>query len=648
MLTNYKEKCEILVKNHIEQNTRYKLDNFTLEDYQEFIANFQVEVVNELVVSYNKEIIAGSINVGDRQVFFKQEEFMDALQYMIDKQIDNEANFKYLIDEISSGKYGKFKEEQTILEDKKSILYEHYCRKCGGEGHKKCDKYDCIKGQIECKNRDCKNGRVKKTRIVNGKKKEYYEDCSQCRGKGSISCPRCKGSATLRCETCSGKGIATTIARVCVNVEPSYKIIYPENINQKIKNAIKRYEITELNSIARLKRETIQHDTTQKIVTEIYNAEIPFASFNVIYNDKKFTWLVCGTNLQVLDDGKMLKHLLSSDADTLFELAKKISWHDAQILQESQSAVANFMNSELNQKIMQTDQDINYFGSIAMEERIEKLERWFKDDMKSLQFDYIQNTLKSFDKMVKSFCAGITLEYFKKAFIVSFIIALIIPYGFLASIAIFPFFIHLSNKRKKPAFKKWWNNDILISWIEKNQPVETKYTKSTIISIIIISVVGYFVNLGVLIKQFTSPQTTIQTQIQSKPQQEVVKVQEQTQVVEKPAKTQTAEPQTATPTQTQTQIQSESVASVDYEQKFGKRIYLTTKDEFVNMRNAPSGEIVAKIYKKDFADIMLYSFDTNSNEKWLKVVYFPPNVKDEQSAISGYIHISQIDKNKLN
>lgn len=88
--------------------------------------------------------------------------------------------------------------------------------------------------------------------------------------------------------------------------------------------------------------------------------------------------------------------------------------------------------------------------------------------------------------------------------------------------------------------------------------------------------------------------------------------------------------------------------AIDYEQKFGKRIYLATKDEFVNMRNAPSGDIIAQIYKKDFESIMIYSFDANSNEKWLKAIYFPPNVKDEQRAISGYIHISQIDKSKLN
>lgn len=98
--------------------------------------------------------------------------------------------------------------------------------------------------------------------------------------------------------------------------------------------------------------------------------------------------------------------------------------------------------------------------------------------------------------------------------------------------------------------------------------------------------------------------------------------------------------------QNEIQTPSQSTPKIDYEQKFGKRIYLATKDDFVNMRNAPSGEIIAQIYKKDFENIMIYSFDGHSNEKWLKVMYFPPNVKDERQAISGYIHISQIDKSR--
>ena len=72
-------------------------------------------------------------------------------------------------------------------------------------------------------------------------------------------------------------------------------------------------------------------------------------------------------------------------------------------------------------------------------------------------------------------------------------------------------------------------------------------------------------------------------------------------------------------------------------------IKLATKDDYVNLRKAPSGEILAPIYKKDFDKITLKKLD-GGNEKWLKVLYFPPNVTNEKQAITGYIHTSQIAK----
>ena len=82
----------------------------------------------------------------------------------------------------------------------------------------------------------------------------------------------------------------------------------------------------------------------------------------------------------------------------------------------------------------------------------------------------------------------------------------------------------------------------------------------------------------------SSNDESVKPQIQVEPQQKSVA---QTQSVEKPTEAQTAEAQTQS---------TASELSIDYEQKFGKRIYLATKDEFVNMRNAPSGEIIAQIY----------------------------------------------------
>ena len=75
-------------------------------------------------------------------------------------------------------------------------------------------------------------------------------------------------------------------------------------------------------------------------------------------------------------------------------------------------------------------------------------------------------------------------------------------------------------------------------------------------------------------------------------------------------------------------------------------IRLATKDEYVNLRKAPSGEVLTPIYKRDFDKITIKRLD-GGDAKWLKVLYFPPNVSDESKALTGYIHISQIDKSSL-
>ena len=74
-------------------------------------------------------------------------------------------------------------------------------------------------------------------------------------------------------------------------------------------------------------------------------------------------------------------------------------------------------------------------------------------------------------------------------------------------------------------------------------------------------------------------------------------------------------------------------------------IRLKTNDEYVNLRRSPSGEILTAIYKSDFDKITLKKLETN--DKWIKVLYFAPNVTNQDDAIMGYIHISQIDESSL-
>lgn len=77
---------------------------------------------------------------------------------------------------------------------------------------------------------------------------------------------------------------------------------------------------------------------------------------------------------------------------------------------------------------------------------------------------------------------------------------------------------------------------------------------------------------------------------------------------------------------------------------------LKTKDDFINLHNSPNGEVLRKIYKKDFSDALiievpqtrLLGFNPPINEKWRKVLYFPPRTHKVKDATLGYIHESQL------
>ena len=65
----------------------------------------------------------------------------------------------------------------------------------------------------------------------------------------------------------------------------------------------------------------------------------------------------------------------------------------------------------------------------------------------------------------------------------------------------------------------------------------------------------------------------------------------------------------------------------------------------MNLRRSSSGEILTTIYKIDFGKITLKKLETNG--KLIKVLYFAPNVTNQDDARMGYIYISQIDESSL-
>lgn len=97
MLTNYKSQCESKVKKWIENTTKKPLDNFTLQNYQEFVVDYKVEVTNTLSTTANKSIEAGGGKNGE--LYHQEADFKRAIQEHLAKELSGE-NLGLLADEL--------------------------------------------------------------------------------------------------------------------------------------------------------------------------------------------------------------------------------------------------------------------------------------------------------------------------------------------------------------------------------------------------------------------------------------------------------------------------------------------------------------------------------------------------------------------
>lgn len=89
-----------------------------------------MEVTNTLSTTANKSIEAGGGKNGE--LYHQEADFKRAIQEHLAKELSGE-NLGLLADELQKSAYGKFSETSTIRVAN-SVLYEHTCQTCKGEG----------------------------------------------------------------------------------------------------------------------------------------------------------------------------------------------------------------------------------------------------------------------------------------------------------------------------------------------------------------------------------------------------------------------------------------------------------------------------------------------------------------------------------
>ncbi len=654
MSDKYKSQCLETLKTHIKQEIKQDFDDIILQDYEELSFDFKLEIKNKLIIAQTNDTFTIEITnakLENGEMYHSAQDYKNAQEKHAKDELNKKENLDYLANVVSRKEFKTFNaasaEDLKVNKEISRIFYEYVCPICKGEktkcdecknGNIKCDKclgvgeFDCDvcdkKGEIKCD--ECRGkGEMK---------------CNACRG-GRVKCEFCRGNGEVKCEFCRGKGEVK--CNECKNGE----IVCDRCVGGKIRKTRRENG-----------RERVYYEKCQKckgygsypckrcggegfLICGECDGEGEFVCDKCNGNGE-FVCAKCGGKefyACLKCRGKGVLNCSKCDGKSVYVCAKCSGEKVVKCPKCRGTGLVYCSTCNLKGKITKCT-----IFAITNEVKFDTI--YPNADTK--HYNTLKNIVEKTNKAYEN-----VADFVREPLQIIDADKLVIDnYAFSMPLAKFSFKINDKIFSWLLACK---NNQIIEGSVDevlneiKNTMQRRKNAKKALISLFLCAFVGFMVFY--FISKDDKKQENSQTSQNFATQNPMA----QPKTAKNPAETFTkpqttppaeppAEPQTVTPSaEMQAQIQGESVASADYEQKFGKRIYLATKDDFVNMRKAPNGEIITQIYKKDFADIMVFSFDTNSNAKWLKVAYFPPNVKEEQNAISGYIHISQIDKSRF-
>ena len=576
MIQGYKQQCENFVRQWLKENASYN-DSVILDNYNDWEENFEVRVIHKLGFNLSRKIRASKKGSYGEKIYLRETEYEDAIRKLAYDELASEKTFRGLSNNAQKAQYGEI--DTLIRRFATDIQYGYECPKCWGKGQNQCHK--CFgKGQMPC-NYCNGSGRIRAD--------SSYKTCHRCHGRGMSNCLTCSGSGWTRCSDCNGEGglIATAVFEF-----KDEQLYYINSINSKVDDKIKKAldkigaenfaiianEITAIN---------FKENHKEREAIKDYKVNVPFAKFNITINGKKYQWLVFGKNIQIDENDNILKELLDNNIKAL-EMLSKISWLKPILIQNK--VVKNITNAKFIRNIAKNGNFKNDKNTLIFD----KTDNKEIADNKLFDWQFIQIIFKSLHRIASVYFSRVHIFWYCLAIITS-ICALKISdsvwvtfFVFVISIFVAKIFAWIHTKI---ALRLFWGKD-LSSWANKyhNRTITDKIFDSAlehwiIASIIVLIIFGGILSLFSYIESVNDNKGQIQQQTAQKP------------------------------------------------------IKLVIKGDFINVRQSPNGKVVAKIYKKDSGKFSIKILNLD-NKEWAKVLYLPPNEKDKNNAITGYIHSS--------
>ena len=225
------DQVEKFISQYLNQATRHNFENLMIKDLKFFDCEIEVEVAHTIIIKAMEDTSPEPLTNSD---------YESAKQTIISKESSQWIN--KLEKHILGCEYGNYSTQKHPLSSSSWLLlrpaavlsYQKSCHKCGGKGSITCN--DCKgKGQVKCSScsgrRQTKcskcsgQGRLKKTRYkLNGEKYIAFDECSSCKGYGTVVCSKCDAHGVADCSKCKSSGIVNcpschATGRITTNVE---------------------------------------------------------------------------------------------------------------------------------------------------------------------------------------------------------------------------------------------------------------------------------------------------------------------------------------------------------------------------------------------------------------------------------------------
>ncbi len=376
-LARYAESCKAAVADYIERSTRFNVKDVRIADARATARTFRVSVTHALdvhgeVADYHGDHAPGSGDFATSDWQWYQQQ----VQAQLDAELARTATLDSLIATVSGQHYPALTARTRLRTHPRRLFHPYTCKgchgkgrvacgDCGGDGEKTC--WGCVgRGKVNCST--CHGGgTVTVTRQVsdyNGYTRTEHQQhpcshcaggtvrCHGCGGSGRVTCGTCRGSGTVTCQGCSGHGCLTRVTTTHTYSTPRFAGHFPQGTPDYVAQTLDKIGYGALAQHGRAVLAGATRLEGQPAARFMYDCTLAFCELSVDVRGCRSEWVLFGATPQVFDAGGALEALLHGDFDALAALAKSGRRWWPWFHRSARQVVAPFMESELNQAIV--------------------------------------------------------------------------------------------------------------------------------------------------------------------------------------------------------------------------------------------------------------------------------------------------------